>query len=1164
MSWREWFRKGGIEHPNALPGRTKVVDQHKRHAEDRTASPVGAVTLPVSPAAPTPVTPDSLAREGVVAAVAAGMKDSPDFSPGTRVGESFVVRSRLGEGGMSTVYLAHHEEWDLEVALKVPKPEILADRENFHRITSEAEFWTDLGLHPHIAYFYYVHPLGDVPLLVIEYLDGGNLRDWIAEGKCAELSTGLDLAIQFCHALEHAHGKGLVHRDIKPENVLLAQDGTLKLTDFGIARAVGESTGMPPVQVRLPHGGTVGAIGTYEYMAPEQFESARDVDARADIFAFGVCLYEMFCGRRPYAIAAGARQEPPDPGMLRGDNALPQQLCKLMKQCVDWDRERRPSSTTNIRSELSALYGSVFHRQSDWAEIPEVQVEADGWNNRGVSYMQLNRHEEARRCFEQALSMNARHLQATYNLGLIQWRAAEIDDTALLHRTGQLRSAAVDKRELAGLRAAIHWEGLDPDGAWGELAAYPGVFEERFGVRRGMGLGFFHELPHTARSFAMTPDGRYALTGHNECMRVWDLRKGERLRSLAWNLRDISAVAVDRNGHIGVAVAGDGSLSIWDLQTSNCLHSIEDPSRVVATALAITPDGKWAFCSSRSGTLLLWDLEKASCSWETKGHSTPIAGVALSDDGTYGVSASGDGIISVWDLSRRTCVREIHDEAGSIEAIAATTDLRTVAVITKGSSLKLYDLDTERCRSLLIGGGNITAVTLSGENNTGIAATREGHVIFWDLGSGRFLRTVDHLGPPIEQVALGGEGTTSLFRTQFGALLLSDQDVRRPQPASFCPCRPRSFRELHIRQAASRAIIPRIEAAREQGHHAEAFGELIAFWRDAGFTPDPGLWTLYTKLRRNGSDNKPIVVVRSTSFRIGTERITVAASTEAARIVALSEAGEASTWSSADPDLVRPFRAKRGVSAGAITDDGQIAVWGDSEGVLTAWNLERETAIFQQRSHTARILSVAASDDGRWALSGGADRKLILWDLCRMKPEIEMTGNLGWVQAVALSGGIARAVSGGGDHTLRVWDLNTGQCTRTLKGHELWINSVAISADGRYALTGSADKSVRWWDLDAGRCLHVLQGHSREVLSVALTADGGCGFSGDLDSGIRVWKLGTGECVLALEAHSAVCSLSLSRATSSLFSGHADGTVSEWQLLWDVRFSGLVTPELQR
>jgi serine/threonine protein kinase len=227
----------------------------------------------------------------------------PIFSVGDKISDTYLVKQVI-EGGMGRVYVCHHERWDIDLVVKVPKEEILADPEHRHRITVEAEAWTDLGMHPHIAYCYYVHPLEGVPLLVIEYLDGGNLKDWISEGRCADLKVGLALAIQFCHGLEHAHGRKLIHRDIKPANILLAADGTLKITDFGIVR-VGEATqsAAPGTTAIGTRGQTVGGIGTYEYMAPEQFVSAHDVDEKTDIFSFGVCLYEMFCGRRPYQIA---------------------------------------------------------------------------------------------------------------------------------------------------------------------------------------------------------------------------------------------------------------------------------------------------------------------------------------------------------------------------------------------------------------------------------------------------------------------------------------------------------------------------------------------------------------------------------------------------------------------------------------------------------------------------------------------------------------------------------------------------------------------------------------------------------------------------------------------------------------------------------------------
>jgi serine/threonine protein kinase len=130
----------------------------------------------------------------------------------------------------------------------------------------EAEEWTGLGLHSNITYCYHLHPVGTppLPLLVVEYVAGGTLRQ--RTEAVSDLRGNLDLAIQLCHALEHAHGRGLIHRDLRPENVLLTADGTVKLTDLDIARR-GVAAGAPGAVGGMVQSSTIGTVG---YMAPEQ------------------------------------------------------------------------------------------------------------------------------------------------------------------------------------------------------------------------------------------------------------------------------------------------------------------------------------------------------------------------------------------------------------------------------------------------------------------------------------------------------------------------------------------------------------------------------------------------------------------------------------------------------------------------------------------------------------------------------------------------------------------------------------------------------------------------------------------------------------------------------------------------------------------------------
>lgn len=289
------------------------------------------------------------------------------FKPGDVVADNLKIRKLLGRGGMGEVWLARQTQWDVDVAVKVATEEILADPQNRHRIEREADAWSELGLHSHIAYCHYAKPFDERLLLVVEYVDGGTLTDWIGDGRCADLKAGMNLAIQFCHGLERAHSRGLVHRDIKPDNILLTKDGILKITDFGIVRrtlAGADSTESAVSGSRTPTHATTTIAGTYAYMAPEQWAAPQAVDHRADIFGMGVCFYEMLCGRRPYSggrPTLGPREDAPEPSQLRGDGQLPQRLSELMKRCVAWEPEERPERARGaggtVRSVRATLRG---------------------------------------------------------------------------------------------------------------------------------------------------------------------------------------------------------------------------------------------------------------------------------------------------------------------------------------------------------------------------------------------------------------------------------------------------------------------------------------------------------------------------------------------------------------------------------------------------------------------------------------------------------------------------------------------------------------------------------------------------------------------------------------------------------------------------------------
>ncbi|HVE66911.1 MAG TPA: serine/threonine-protein kinase, partial [Thermoanaerobaculia bacterium] len=276
------------------------------------------------------------------------------LSAGSRLGPYEIV-SPLGAGGMGEVYLAKDSRLDRTVAIKVLASHLSASPEVRQRFEREAKTISQLS-HPHICAVHDVGREGDTEYLVMEYLEGATLADRLAKGPLA-LEQTLRFGVQIADALDRAHRQGIVHRDLKPGNVMLTKSG-LKLLDFGLAKAFGPAGREPftelPTQQALTQEGAI--LGTFQYMAPEQLEG-RGADARTDIFAFGVVLYEMATGRKAFSGATQAslvssilRDEPGPISQLAP--ASPPLLDRVVQTCLAKDPDDRWQSAADVKREL--------------------------------------------------------------------------------------------------------------------------------------------------------------------------------------------------------------------------------------------------------------------------------------------------------------------------------------------------------------------------------------------------------------------------------------------------------------------------------------------------------------------------------------------------------------------------------------------------------------------------------------------------------------------------------------------------------------------------------------------------------------------------------------------------------------------------------------------
>ena len=299
--------------------------------------------------------------------------------PGTRLGV-YEVTAQIGEGGMGQVYRARDTKLNRDVALKILPAAFASDPDRLARFIREAQMLASLN-HPNIAAIYGIEESQDVPALVMELVEGEDLSQRIARGAIPPDEV-LPIARQIADALEGAHEQGIIHRDLKPANIKLRPDGTVKVLDFGLAKAMEPASAMSVNAMTSPtlsmHATQAGIIlGTAAYMSPEQ-AVGKPVDKRSDLWAFGVVVLEMLTGRPVFTgetvshvLAAVLRAQPDWSALPEG---VPGSIRALIRRCLEKDRRRRVADISTalfVLDEHASLGGSgtVLPRRPLWRRV---------------------------------------------------------------------------------------------------------------------------------------------------------------------------------------------------------------------------------------------------------------------------------------------------------------------------------------------------------------------------------------------------------------------------------------------------------------------------------------------------------------------------------------------------------------------------------------------------------------------------------------------------------------------------------------------------------------------------------------------------------------------------------------------------------------------------
>ena len=265
---------------------------------------------------------------------------------GKLIGKRYEILEKIGNGGMATVYKAQDTVLKRYVAVKVLREEFTTDEEFIRRFNTEAQSAASLA-HPNIVSIYDVGTEDNIYYIVMELIQGKTLKEIIDEDGVLPWKWSLDIAIQIASALEVAHKNNIVHRDIKPHNIIITEDGVAKVTDFGIAKAVSNST--------ITAFGTT--IGSVHYFSPEHARGGY-TDAKSDLYSLGVVMYEMLTGRVPFdadtpvSIALKHMQEKPiEP--IKLNPAIPYSVNKIIMKAMEKDLNLRYQSATEMLKDLN-------------------------------------------------------------------------------------------------------------------------------------------------------------------------------------------------------------------------------------------------------------------------------------------------------------------------------------------------------------------------------------------------------------------------------------------------------------------------------------------------------------------------------------------------------------------------------------------------------------------------------------------------------------------------------------------------------------------------------------------------------------------------------------------------------------------------------------------
>jgi len=1010
------------------------------------------------------------------------------FKVGSTLLGLYNVMSDAIEGGMGQVFHVSHKVWGDELAIKLPQESYFRTEEQKLSFMNECELWINLGLHPHIVSCYYVREIGGIPSIFAEWMDGGSLCDAIYSASLYEgddisvLNRILDVSLQSARGLSYAHKQGLIHQDVKPTNILLSLSGDVKVTDFGISKAL------------LSQATTNRSdYGTTEYISPEQ-SKCRSITQQTDIWSWAVSVLEMFLGDRPWlsGVAAGLYCE--DYFSANARVSIPEEMKDLLRFCFKENAADRPEDFLVIEEILLRIFksktGKSYHRLSPKA-APNT---ADSLNNRALSYIDIDKPEEAVRYWERALSIMPNHTDSLYNQSIYLWKSGLIDDIEALRKVNARRTEKTDF-----LLAKIHLSRGDAEVAIKCLESARGTLDDVIGVERAMVAAYemirygkdgkllriFEEKEKKSgekskmpiESVCISPDGNLALSsGYDNSMALWDIATGQRLRTFSGHEKAVCSVCFSPNLKIALSGSEDASIRLWDIDTGKCLHTFLGHRKCISS-ISISPDGKLMLSGSYDGTIKLWKASTGECIRMYRVNKR-VNSVCFSPDGRSFLSGSDDSSVKMWVLSTGKPRRVFEGHKLSVLSVSYSPDGKTVLTCSEDCTAKLWSATTGKLiRSFAGHQASVNSICYSPNGRTALSGSKDGTIKLWCLETGQCFRTyeinVEGFARQVESVCFGTSGNTVLSINRDSAVRLwSIPDV------SNCEM-----------------VLSKISDTNTTLNNADRFSTLVNSVRSLLEQGNvSGALTAYTQLKTNQLHG-------SISDYLDVKEMI-------ARYCVLH-----STKSISRIDVLAP-----NAISGCFSPNGQMVLTGDKQGVMKLWNLKTLSCIRVEKGKPLHVSFVCFNPNGSLALSCDYEGDVRLWNTVTWQCEIKLDRQHR-VDSACFSPDGQVVLTGGSDGSIKMWSIAQKKYVNSLKAHNKSVTSISFSPDGQMILSGSKDCSVKTLDYNTGSCVNTLTGHRNTISTACFNPEGNRIITGSKDKTIMLWDAVSGQYIKTVSVH---------------------------------------------